>query len=67
MFKECQQSNVLMFPQKQQAMEIGSVLLSAREDGEVVLKADGLSPKEIRSVLSFAIHLSFKSEENMSV
>jgi hypothetical protein len=66
MFKECQEDNILMFPKKQQAMEIGSVVLSAREDGDVRIDTKGLSPREIRSVLCVAIQASYKFEENVS-
>lgn len=66
MFKKCQQDNVLMFPQKQKPMEIGSVNLSLLENGEVSLSSNGLSLKELRLALGFAIHLAYDVEHSVS-
>ena len=67
MFKECQEGNVLMFPKNKQYPEIGSVNVSVLENGEVSLASHGLSLKELRLALGFAVHLAYDVERNSSV
>lgn len=65
MLEECRQNNVLMFPQKKQYPEIGSINLSVLENGEVNLSSDGLSLNELRIALGFAIHLAYDVERSV--
>lgn len=65
MLEKCQQDNVLMFPKSKQYPEIGSVNLSLLENGEVSLSSNGLSVKELRLVLGFAIHLAYDVERSV--
>lgn len=66
MFKECQNSKVLMFPKKSACIDKGSVIIAAQENGDVRIDVEGLSPREIRSVLCVAIKASYEFDENIS-
>lgn len=66
MFKECRNDNIVMFPQKKQYPEIGSVNVSVLENGEVNLASHGLSVQELRIALGVAVHLACDVERNVS-